>query len=188
MIPLAFIHSPAWAVILAAPIGMMGGIAAGAYFDLAIRSCPPGLQGTLMMLVDGFLILSARGGDLLGSRIYLSNPEYWIPLLRARDHGSLRRDPSRSSAHSEGAYCHARRAEKSSCRSRNACRSCGDSRVQDLLRQFRNSTIEHAPAFVQVRFDGFLKLVPVRVAIVVGFCQLEFHARAELEYVAGSPV
>jgi len=66
MIPLAFIHSPAWAVILAAPIGMMGGIAAGAYFDLAIRSCPPGLQGTLMMLVDGFLILSARGGDLLG--------------------------------------------------------------------------------------------------------------------------
>jgi len=75
MIPLAFIHSPAWAVVLAAPIGMMGGIATGAYFDLAIRSCPPGLQGTLMMLVDGFLMLSYRGGDLLGSQIYMSSPE-----------------------------------------------------------------------------------------------------------------
>jgi hypothetical protein len=76
MIPLALIHSPGWAEVLAAPIGMMGGIATGAYFDLAIRSCPPGLQGTLMMLVDGFLILSARGGDLLGAKIYLSSPQY----------------------------------------------------------------------------------------------------------------
>ena len=75
MIPLAFIQSPAWAVVLAAPIGMMGGIATGSYFDLAIRSCPPGLQGTLMMLVDGFLMLSYRGGDLLGAKIYMSSPE-----------------------------------------------------------------------------------------------------------------
>jgi hypothetical protein len=75
MVPLAFIHSAQWAVILAAPIGMMGGIAAAAYFDLAIRSCPPGLQGTLMMMVDGFLMLSYRGGDLLGAHIYLSSPK-----------------------------------------------------------------------------------------------------------------
>ena len=76
MVPLALIHSPVWAVILAAPIGMMGGIATGAYFDLAIRSCPPGLQGTLMMLIDGFFMLSYRGGDLLGSMIYMSSPQY----------------------------------------------------------------------------------------------------------------
>ncbi|MBV9332077.1 MAG: MFS transporter [Alphaproteobacteria bacterium] len=75
MVPLAFIHSPMTAVILAAPIGMLGGIAAAAYYDLSIRSCPPGLQGTLMMLVDGFLMLSYRGGDLLGAHIYLSSPE-----------------------------------------------------------------------------------------------------------------
>jgi hypothetical protein len=75
MVPLAFIHSPEWAVILAAPIGMMGGIATGAYFDLAIRSCPPGLQGTLMMLADGLLMLTYRAGDLLGSKIYMSSPE-----------------------------------------------------------------------------------------------------------------
>jgi Na+/melibiose symporter-like transporter len=42
MIPLAFIHSGNLALILAAPIGLMGGAATAAYFDLAMRSCPPG--------------------------------------------------------------------------------------------------------------------------------------------------
>jgi MFS family permease len=74
MIPLAFIHSGTLALVLAAPIGLMGGIATASYFDLAMRSCPPGLQGTLMMLVDGVLMLSARGGDLLGSTIYAASP------------------------------------------------------------------------------------------------------------------
>jgi Na+/melibiose symporter-like transporter len=76
MIPLAFIHSGNLALILAAPIGLMGGVATAAYFDLAMRSCPPGLQGTLMMLVDGVLALSARAGDLLGSNIYNSSPTH----------------------------------------------------------------------------------------------------------------
>jgi MFS family permease len=76
MIPLAFIHSGDLALILAAPIGLLGGIATAAYFDLAMRSCPLGLQGTLMMLVDGVLALSARGGDLLGSAIYNSSPAH----------------------------------------------------------------------------------------------------------------
>ena len=76
MIPLAFIHSGKLALMLAVPIGLMGGISTAAYFDLAIRSCPPGLQGTLMMLVDGVLVLSARGGDLLGSKIYNSSPTH----------------------------------------------------------------------------------------------------------------
>ncbi|WP_197386755.1 MFS transporter [Ralstonia pseudosolanacearum] len=76
MIPLAFIHSANLALVLAAPIGLMGGIATAAYFDLAMRSCPPGLQGTLMMLVDGVLALSARAGDLLGSWIYNSSPAH----------------------------------------------------------------------------------------------------------------
>jgi hypothetical protein len=53
----------------------MGGLATAAYFDLAMRSCPPGLQGTLMMLVDGVWVLSARGGDLLGASIYKSSPD-----------------------------------------------------------------------------------------------------------------
>lgn len=72
MIPLAFIHSANLALVLAAPIGLMGGLATAAYFDLAMRACPPGLQGTLMMLVEGVFALSARAGDLLGSWIYNS--------------------------------------------------------------------------------------------------------------------
>ena len=66
MIPLALIHSADLALIMAVPIGMLGGVATAAYYDLAMRSCPPGLQGTLMMLVDGVYALAARGGDLLG--------------------------------------------------------------------------------------------------------------------------
>jgi MFS family permease len=73
MIPLALIHSAQAAVALALPIGMMGGIAAGAYFDLAMRSCPAGLQGTLMMLVESGFQLSYRGGDVLGAKIYASS-------------------------------------------------------------------------------------------------------------------
>jgi MFS family permease len=74
LIPLAFVSSATQALWLALPIGMMGGIAAGAYYDLAMRSCPPGLQGTLMMMVDGMYLLSYRGGDLLGAKIYASSP------------------------------------------------------------------------------------------------------------------
>jgi hypothetical protein len=59
---------------LAAPIGLMGGVATAAYYDLAIRSCPSGLQGTLMMAVDAVLVVSARFGDRLGSAIYDANP------------------------------------------------------------------------------------------------------------------
>lgn len=76
MVPLAFIHSANLALAMAVPIGLMGGIATGAYYDLAMRSCPPGLQGTLMMLVDGVYVLSLRGGDILGARIYNSSPSH----------------------------------------------------------------------------------------------------------------
>ena len=70
MIPLLFVHSALAAELMAIPIGLMGGVASAAFFDLSIRSCPPGLQGTMMMLVDGLLVLSARGGDRLGTFIY----------------------------------------------------------------------------------------------------------------------
>ncbi len=75
MIPLAFIHSAKLALWLAAPIGLMGGVATAAYYDLAMRSCPPGLQGTLMLAVDGVYVLAARGGDVLGTKIYDSSPK-----------------------------------------------------------------------------------------------------------------
>ena len=76
MVPLAFIHSGAEALWLAVPIGMMGGVAAAAIYDLAMRSCPPGLQGALMMMIEAGNQLSYRGGDLLGSKIYASSPAH----------------------------------------------------------------------------------------------------------------
>ena len=76
MIPLALIKSATLAMWLGFPIGMLGGIAAVAYYDLAMRSCPAGLQGTLMMLADSGFQLSYRGGDWIGTRIYQSSPTH----------------------------------------------------------------------------------------------------------------
>jgi hypothetical protein len=41
-----------------------------------MRSCPPGLQGTLMMMIEGANQLSTRGSDVLGSWIYGSSPKH----------------------------------------------------------------------------------------------------------------
>jgi hypothetical protein len=73
IIPLAFIHSGDQALLLAIPMGLMGGLASAAYYDLAMRSCPAGLQGTFMMLTVGIYVLSLRGSDLLGSWIYANS-------------------------------------------------------------------------------------------------------------------
>jgi hypothetical protein len=70
MVPLLFIHSMTGALIAAVPIGLMGGIATGAYLDLIIRSCPPGLQGTTLMLANSLYFAVTRIGDLLGTHLY----------------------------------------------------------------------------------------------------------------------
>jgi hypothetical protein len=76
MIPLALIHTANLALVMAVPIGLLGGIASGAYYDLAMRACPPGLQGTLMMMVDGVYYMANRGSDILGARIYNASPAH----------------------------------------------------------------------------------------------------------------
>lgn len=71
VVPLLFVHTAVGAVIAAAPIGMIGGVAQAALTDLAIRSCPRGLQGTMMMLFGSSIyFISTRFGDLLGTEIY----------------------------------------------------------------------------------------------------------------------
>jgi Na+/melibiose symporter-like transporter len=70
MVPLLFIHSVTGALIAAAPIGLMGGVATAAYFDLLIRSCPPGLQGTVLMTAFGLSSIDLRFGDVLGTNLY----------------------------------------------------------------------------------------------------------------------
>ena len=76
MVPLALIHSGTQALYLAVPEGLMGGLAVGAIYDLSMRSCPPGLQGSLMMLVEGVYLLASRGSDVLGAAIYQSDPRH----------------------------------------------------------------------------------------------------------------
>lgn len=78
MIPLAFIDSANSALVLAVPMGLMSGLGTAAYYDLAMRSCPAGLQGTLMMLVTAVWMFSLRGGDVLGSKIYAASPAHGI--------------------------------------------------------------------------------------------------------------
>lgn len=70
MVPLLFIHSVTGALIAAVPIGLMGGIATGAYLDLIMRSCPKGLQGTTLMLASSLYFVVSRFGDLLGTHLY----------------------------------------------------------------------------------------------------------------------
>ena len=70
MVPLLFIHSVTGALVAAVPIGLMGGIATGAYLDLIIRACPRGLEGTTLMLASSLYFLVSRFGDVLGTRLY----------------------------------------------------------------------------------------------------------------------
>lgn len=70
MVPLVFIHSVRGALIAAIPIGLTGGIASAAYIDLLIRSCPEGLQGSVLMMAGSLLYVISRFGDLLGTVLY----------------------------------------------------------------------------------------------------------------------
>ncbi len=70
LVPLLFIHSVTGAMIAAVPVGLMGGVATAAYLDLTIRSCPRGLQGTMLMMSGGLLVIAARFGDVLGTNLY----------------------------------------------------------------------------------------------------------------------
>jgi len=70
LVPLLFMSSVAGALIAAVPIGLMGGVATAAYLDLIIRSCPPGLQGTTLMMSLGLNWVASRFGDVLGTRLY----------------------------------------------------------------------------------------------------------------------
>jgi len=70
MIPLLTVHSVHGAYFSAALIGLMGGMATASYMALLIRSCPDGIEGTMMMLASSMLFLALRFGDLLGTDIY----------------------------------------------------------------------------------------------------------------------
>ena len=68
--PLLFVQSVNGAMIAAVPIGLMGGMANAAYLDLLIRSCPPGLQGAVLMMSTALYYLATRFGDVWGTSLY----------------------------------------------------------------------------------------------------------------------
>lgn len=70
MTPMLFAQTPNQALVAAAAMGVIGGLGQAAYTDLAIRACPPGLQGTMMMMFVGMYYVSLRFGDLLGAWLF----------------------------------------------------------------------------------------------------------------------
>jgi hypothetical protein len=70
MMPLTFVHSASTALISAVVMGLMGGVATAAYLDLIIRSCPAGLQGTMLMTSSALSVIVSRLGDVLGTTLY----------------------------------------------------------------------------------------------------------------------
>ena len=58
------------ALLAAVALGLLGGLAQVAYVDLAIRSCPKGLQGTMMMLLVTMYWVPVRLSDLWGTYLY----------------------------------------------------------------------------------------------------------------------
>jgi len=83
MSPLLFVHTAWGAIIAAAPMGMIGGVAQAALMDLAIRSCPAKLQGTMMLLITtSVYYVAQRFGDVFGAFIYDKHggfmPTVWI--------------------------------------------------------------------------------------------------------------
>ena len=70
ILPLLTVHSIQSALWAGIPMGLMGGFATAAYFDLLMRSCPSGLQGAAMLLGSGMFVLSDKLGDMAGASLY----------------------------------------------------------------------------------------------------------------------
>ena len=84
MIPLAFIFSATGALIAAVPIGLMGGVASAAYLDLMIRSCPRGLQGTMLMMSAALYAIVQGLGNVLGTTLYDHFGSFTVCVSRSR--------------------------------------------------------------------------------------------------------
>jgi Na+/melibiose symporter-like transporter len=70
MLPILILHQKIGALAVAAPMGALGGLGGAAFFDLIIRSCPKGLQGSMLMAAAGALAIDGQLGNLLGTGLY----------------------------------------------------------------------------------------------------------------------
>ena len=67
---LPFLTPPTQMMLFAIPLGLSAGAAFAALYDIAIRACPPGLHGALMMAVAGSNQMGWRVGDAFGTWLY----------------------------------------------------------------------------------------------------------------------
>jgi hypothetical protein len=67
---LPLLTTPDQLMLFAIPLGLAAGAAFAALYDIAIRACPPGLHGALMLAVAGSNQLGWRAGDAFGTWIY----------------------------------------------------------------------------------------------------------------------
>lgn len=78
MAPLLFVRSATGAILAAIPMGVIGALAQASLTDLAIRSCPRGLQGTMMLLWGTSIYwIASRFGDVLGTQLYAHGGGHW---------------------------------------------------------------------------------------------------------------
>jgi len=70
MLPVLFAQTANQVVLAAIPMGLLGGMANGATLDLVIRSCPRGLEGTLMMLAWSLYTVASSLGNVFGTVVY----------------------------------------------------------------------------------------------------------------------
>ena len=70
MAPLLFIHTPAQSYWAAVAMGLLGGIGQPAFMDLAMRSTPKGLEGSMMMLLWTMYWIAVKAGDLWGADLF----------------------------------------------------------------------------------------------------------------------
>jgi len=70
MLPVLLAQTANQVVLAAIPMGLLGGMLNGAVLDLVIRSCPKGLEGTLMMLAWSLYTVAASLGNVFGTVIY----------------------------------------------------------------------------------------------------------------------
>jgi Na+/melibiose symporter-like transporter len=81
MVPILLVHSATTALIAAVAMGLMGGVATAAYLDLIIRSCPAGLQGTILMTSTALSVIVSRFGDVLGTALYQSYGGFTVCVI-----------------------------------------------------------------------------------------------------------
>jgi len=68
--PVMFIHSPIQSYVVAAVIGLAGGLASTAYYGLLFRACPEELAGTGMLMAGSVSVIVVELGNVLGGFIY----------------------------------------------------------------------------------------------------------------------